>query len=150
MNRIRVRMARAAAIAALVVWGAFGRGNSAQETQNQQLVLNWYREVIAFGHVDLAAKYMANGYVEHDPNIGGGNLAAFVKFYGSKPARPVQPALPKAPAQMFTKGDYVTLVWEHDDRDPKTSTPYKYFTYDVTRVKEGKIQEHWNNARLAP
>ena len=120
-----------------------------QELKNQALAMNWYREVIAFGHVELAPKYMAATYVEHDPNITGG-LAGFVKHYGAMPARPIQAQLPTAPVQAFTKGDYVTLVWEHDDKDPKTSTPYKFITYDVVRVKNGKIQEHWNNARIAP
>jgi predicted SnoaL-like aldol condensation-catalyzing enzyme len=120
-----------------------------QEAKNQALVMNWYREVIAFGHVELAPKYMASAYIEHDPNILGG-LAGFVKHYGATPARPIQPQLPKAPIQAFTKGDYVTLVWEHDDKDPKTSTPYKYITYDVVRVKGSKIQEHWNNLRINP
>lgn len=119
------------------------------EAKNQALVMNWYREVIAFGHVELAPKYMASDYVEHDPNITGG-LAGFVKHYGATPARPIQPQLATAPVQAFTKGDYVTLVWEHDDKDPKTSTPYKFITYDIVRVKNGKIQEHWNNARIAP
>ena len=122
---------------------------SAQEAKNQELVLNWYREVIVFGHVELASKYMANSYIEHDPNIPG-NLAGFVKHYGATPARPIQAKLPIAPVQAFAKGDYVTIVWERDDKDPKTSTPYKYDFYDIVRVKDGKIREHWDSARVAP
>jgi predicted SnoaL-like aldol condensation-catalyzing enzyme len=121
---------------------------TADEAKKQKMVMNWYREVVAAGHVELASKYMASTFIEHDPNISG-NLAGFVKYYGAAP-KPIPAKLATAPLQAFTKGDYVTLVWEHDDKDPKTSTPYKYITYDVVRVKDGKIQEHWNSARVAP
>jgi predicted SnoaL-like aldol condensation-catalyzing enzyme len=131
---------------------AFGCGHlvaqnsSAQEQKNQELVMNWWREVVTFGHVDLAPKYMADDYVEHSATKQSGR-AGFIKYVSRTPAKPIQSKLPSPPAKSFTKGDYVVMVWEHSDKDPKTSTPYKYFTYDVVRVKNGKIQEHWDNAR---
>lgn len=148
MQSSHVKFVGGIALAALLC-PLLSAGATAQEAKNQALVMNWYREVIAFGHVDLASKYMATGYVEHDPNIPGG-LAGFVKHYSATPPRPIQAQLPKAPVQAFAKGDYVTLVWERDDKDPKTSTPYTYITYDVVRVKGGKIQEHWDSLRVAP
>ena len=119
-----------------------GQPGNAQESKNQQMVLNWYRDVIMSGHVDQASKYMADDYIEHDPTISGGH-AGFVQHYSSASARPAQ----AKPNETFAKGDYVVLAWEHSDKDSQTSTLYKYFTYDVVRVKDGKIQEHWNNAK---
>ena len=116
------------------------------ETTNQQLVLDWYREVITFGHVELAPKYMADTYIEHDPYINGGRKE-FVAFYGKAHPRPIQRRLPSPPAVAFAKGDFVVLVWERPDQDARTGTPYTYFTYDVARVKDGRIQEHWNSFR---
>jgi predicted SnoaL-like aldol condensation-catalyzing enzyme len=46
-------------------------------------------------------------------------------------------------------GKTVVMVWEHPDKDARTGTPYSYFTYDVVRVMDGKIQEHWNSIRRA-
>ena len=40
------------------------QSSTPQEEKNKDLVLNWWREVIAFYHVDLAPKYMADDYVE--------------------------------------------------------------------------------------
>lgn len=118
------------------------QSSSAQESKNQQTVLDWYRDVIMSGHVDQAPKFMADDYIEHDPTISAGR-AGFVQRYSSASARPA----PTKPNEAFAKGDYVVLAWEHSDKDPQTSTPYKYFTHDVVRVKDGKIQEHWNNAK---
>jgi predicted SnoaL-like aldol condensation-catalyzing enzyme len=106
------------------------------------MVLNWYRDVIMSGHVDQASKYMADDYIEHDPTISGGR-AGFVQHYSTASARP-----PMAkPSVAFAKGDYVVLAWERSDNDPTTATPYRYFMYDVVRVKNGKVQEHWDNEK---
>jgi predicted SnoaL-like aldol condensation-catalyzing enzyme len=118
------------------------QSSSAQESKNQQTVLDWYRDVIMSGHVDQAPKYMADDYIEHDPTISGGR-AGFVQHYSNASARPPM----TKPAVAFAKGDYVVLAWEHSDNDPKTATSYKYFMYDVVRVKSGKIQEHWDNEK---
>jgi len=120
--------------------------DAAQEAKNQKLVMDWYREVIAFGHVDLASKYMASDYIEHDPNLTGG-LKEFLAFHGKMPPKPIQAALPMKPVEAFAKGDYVIMAWEHNDKDPKTGSAYKFITYDITRVKNGKIQEHWDSLR---
>jgi len=119
--------------------------NPKQEAKNQQMVLDWYREVVTFGHADLASKYMADTFIEHDPEITGG-LKQFVAAYGKAHPRPIQRKLPITPLAL-TKGDYVLMAWEHSDNDARTGTPYTYFTYDVVRVKDGKIQEHWNSVR---
>lgn len=132
---------------ALVLAAAAGgtlraQGDAAQETKNQQLVLNWYREVIAYGNVELASKYMADDYVEHNPNYQGGR-AEFVAHFGKTPAKPIQAKLPKEPDRAFAKGDYVVLVWELDGED-KSGKAFKYNTFDVVRVQNGKVQEHWD------
>ncbi len=123
--------------------GALRAQDGAQEAKNQKLVLEWYREVIVNGHVELAPKYMAANYVEHDPNINGGQ-AEFVAYYGKMPKKPVKSALPTQPDRMFTKADYVVLVWELGDKDAKGNM-YKYNVFDVVRVSDGKIAEHWNS-----
>ena len=124
------------------------QGDAAQEAKNQQLVMNWYREVIAYGHVELAPRYMADDYVEHNPNYSGGR-AEFVAHFGSTPPKPIQAKLPKQPDRAFAKGDYVVLVWELDGED-KSGKAFKYNTFDVIRVQNGKIQEHWDGEGKNP
>ncbi len=118
------------------------QSNQVQEGKNQELVLNWYHNVVVLGHVSEASKYMADDYIEHDPTISGGR-AGFIQHYENASARPAEAKQIAA----FAQGDYVVLVWQRADKDPKTSTPYAYTTYDLVRVKYGKIQEHWDNAK---
>lgn len=124
------------------------QGNPAQEEKNKELVLNWWREVVTFGHVELANKYMADDYIEHNPNYAGGRKE-FVAYFGKTPAKPIQPQLPKQPDRAFTKGDYVVLVWELDGEE-KTGKAFKYNTFDIVRVQNGKIAEHWDGAPKNP
>jgi predicted SnoaL-like aldol condensation-catalyzing enzyme len=149
MKKVRL-LAMLAVVMALVVWSqaAFAQADSAQEAKNKQLVLDWWREVVTFNHVDLANRYMADDYVEHNPNYAGGRKE-FVAYFGKTPAKPIQPKLPKQPDRAFTKGDYVVLVWDLDGED-KAGKAFKYNTFDVVRVQNGKIQEHWDGAPKNP
>jgi predicted SnoaL-like aldol condensation-catalyzing enzyme len=123
---------------------AMAQSNTPQEDKNLKMVLDWQREVVAYGHVELASKYMAADYIEHNPNVPTPGMAGFVAYYGRTPARPIQASLPKQPVKAFAKGDYVVMVWVHDDED-STGKKFQYNTYDVLRIQDGKIQEHWDD-----
>ena len=123
---------------------AAAQNNDKLENENLSIVLNWYRDVITFRHVDIVSKYMASDYVEHAATIGT-NLTQFVDYFGKLAPQPIGGG--PIPSVSFAKGDYVVLVWERSDNDPKTGTPYKYMVYDVVRVKNGKIQEHWDSVK---
>jgi predicted SnoaL-like aldol condensation-catalyzing enzyme len=123
---------------------------TAQEQANLKLVMDWWREVVFAHHVDLAQKYMAGDFVQHDPNFPNG-LAAFVEILGKRPAQAIPAALTHPPVKAFAKGNYVALVWEHEDPDPADrSKTYKFNTFDVVRVQDGKIQEHWDSSMKNP
>jgi len=124
---------------------------TAQEKKNLQFVLDWWRQVIQARHVELAEKYQAEDYIQHNPNIPTGR-AAFVKVFGSRPpVNPIPDQLNPAPVVTFAKGDYVGLIWEREDKDPTDpSKMYHYNTFDVIRIENGKIQEHWDSAVKNP
>jgi predicted SnoaL-like aldol condensation-catalyzing enzyme len=118
------------------------QSSTAQEEKNKYMVLNWWREVVASGHVDSVSKYMTDDYVEHDPNIGGGR-----KEFPEYHRRNAEHANPSAkPVMSFGKGDYVALVWEQADKD-SAGKPIKYNAYDILLVRNAKIQEHWNDVK---
>ena len=152
------RMRRLAAIILLMMPGGLAgtplRAQSkqaiAQQQANLKLVMDWWREVVFAHHVELAAKYMAEDCVQHDPNVPSGR-AAFVEMFGKRPVQPIPDALPHPPVKAFAKGDYVALVWEHEDKDPADpSKTYTFNTFDVMRVQDGKIQEHWDSSAKDP
>ena len=116
---------------------------SAEEQANLKVVSDWWREVLQAGHTELAEKYMAADYLQHNPNISTGR-AAFVEVFSRRAPREIQPALNPAPAIQFAKGPYVVFVWEREAKDQSGAT-YKYNFFDIVRVENGKVAEHWDS-----
>ena len=128
---------------------------NAQEKKNLDFVMNWWREVLFAGHLDLAPKYQAETYIQHNPSINTGR-AAFVEFFGKlgrKPMDPIPAAMPKdrMSVVMGAKGDYVWLIFEQEAKDPRdASKTYHFNTFDVLRLENGKVAEHWDSPQKMP
>ena len=122
-----------------------------QEKRNLTFVLDWWREAIQGGHLDLSSKYQADDYIQHNPNVPTGR-AAFVSFFenvvGVKPANPIPAALAPAPVVSGAKGDFVFLIFEQQSPDPRDATKsYHHNSFEVLRLQNGKVQEHWDSAK---
>src|SRR3977135_3338072 len=50
---------------------------------NKKLVYDFWREVFEGGHMERAEKYMAESYIQHNPNVPTGR-AAFVEFFSAR------------------------------------------------------------------
>jgi predicted SnoaL-like aldol condensation-catalyzing enzyme len=125
---------------------------SAAEQANLKFVLDWWREVLQARHLDLAPKYMAENYIQHNINVPTGR-EGFVTFFSrlGAPVNPIPASLANPPVVQFAKGDYVALIWEREGKDPADpSRTYKYNTYDLLRMQNGKVQEHWDYALKTP
>ena len=125
---------------------------TAQEEKNLDMVLNWWREVIDGGHLDLTSKYQAEDYIQHNPNVNTGR-AGFVEFFSkfSKPKNPIPDKLANPPVVMGAKGDFVWLIFETEQKDPRdASKTYHSNSFDVLRIQNGKVQEHWDSAQKMP
>lgn len=111
---------------------------------NKKLVFDFWREVLEGRHMDLAPKYMAENFIEHNPAVPTGRKA-FMDFFGSKPLLEIQPAIRKSVVSITADGDLVILAFaeQHDNSKDKTK---KYTTtwFDMFRVADGKLVEHWD------
>jgi len=125
---------------------------SAQEKKNLDLVLSWWRDVLYAGHYDLAPKYQAADYIQHNPNANTGRdgFIAFFKALNRPLVNPIPKRLPadQMPVVMGARGDYVWLIFEHEDKDPRNpANTYHYNSFDLLRIQNGKVQEHWDSAQ---
>src|ERR1700730_19221479 len=69
---------------------------TAQEKKNLDMVMTWWREVLYAGHFELAPKYQAETYIQHNPNANTGR-AGFIDYFtrlGRKPMNPIPSAMP--------------------------------------------------------
>jgi predicted SnoaL-like aldol condensation-catalyzing enzyme len=122
------------------------------EEKSLAFVLDWWREVIEARHTELGAQYAAEDFIQHNPNIPTGRAAlmAFIKSLG--PAiEPIPEQLQKSPVVAGAKGPFVWLVFEHTFQNPKGSSQSVFeYSFDLFRIQDGKIQEHWDAARKDP
>ena len=70
---------------------------------NKKLVFDFWRVVLQAHHVDRAPEFLAEGYVQHNPNVATGR-AAFMEFFGQFPPEPVKEQI----------DDLVSIVAERD------------------------------------
>ena len=114
---------------------------------NKRLVYDFWREVFEGGHMELADKYLAEGYIQHNPMVPTGR-AAFVEAFGKR-VKPVPiEARIKAPlVAIVAEGDLVVLSFARELEDPKDpSKKYSSTWFDMFRIENGKLAEHWDPA----
>ena len=121
---------------------------NATERQNLEMVLQLWREVIQAHHTELAEKYLAEDYIQHNPNVPTGR-AAFIKVFSSvPPTNPIPEKLTRPPVVEGARGDFVWLVFEEEAKDPHDpSKIYHYDSFDLLRLQNGKVQEHWDSEK---
>lgn len=112
---------------------------------NKHLVYDMYREVLQAGRYDLVDKYFTVEYIQHNPNVVSGRdaLATFVK--NSRPVREVEPKLGLPFVNIIAEGDYVTMLFERPRVDEE-GEEYVTSWFDVFRIENGRIAEHWDPA----
>jgi predicted SnoaL-like aldol condensation-catalyzing enzyme len=122
---------------------------TASEKQNLDMVLQWWREVIDAHHMELAEKYMAEDYIQHNPSVPTGRAAVLKMFGGAPPTNPIPEKLSQPPGVAGAKGDFVWLVFEGESKDPHDpSKTYHSNSIDLLRIQNGKVQEHWDSEKL--
>jgi predicted SnoaL-like aldol condensation-catalyzing enzyme len=122
------------------------------EQQNLAFVLDWWRKVIEARHIELAANYAAEDFIQHNPNVPTGRAALVTFFKSLGPAiEPIPDQLANPPVVAGAKRNFVWLVFEHEFKNPKDSSQTVYeYSFDLFRIQNGKIQEHWDAARKNP
>jgi predicted SnoaL-like aldol condensation-catalyzing enzyme len=113
---------------------------------NKKIAYDFYRIVLRGLRLDQADKYMRDDYMQHNPNAETGIKGFkeyFTKLGGPKSVPDTLPDLISIQAE----GDMVTLslVREYDEPG-KPGQKYTSTWFDMFRIQDGKIAEHWDNA----
>jgi predicted SnoaL-like aldol condensation-catalyzing enzyme len=106
---------------------------------NKKLAFDFWREVIQAHHVERASDFVAEGYVEHDPN--GATLIEGARQL--EPA-PVKDAIDDL-VTLVAEGNLVVLAFRRTlpDLEHEGQT-YTTTWFEMFRVADGKIAERWN------
>jgi predicted SnoaL-like aldol condensation-catalyzing enzyme len=116
---------------------------------NKKLAYDFFRVVLRARHLDEADKYMKTDYIQHNPNADtgiAGFKAYFTRLGGPLPVKDTVDDLVAIQAE----GNYVALSFVRPYDDP-VNKGQKYTTtwFDMFRIDNGKIAEHWDCATKA-
>jgi predicted SnoaL-like aldol condensation-catalyzing enzyme len=113
-------------------------------TANKRLCYDMYRTVLQAGRADRVRDFIGPGYIQHNPNVVSGPdaLEAFIR--GSRPEREIKPSIELPLVSIVAERDMVMFAFVRPEKDGET--PYYTSWFDLFRVEDGKIAEHWDPA----
>ena len=113
---------------------------------NKRLVFDAGRLLNEAGREDLASQYLAENYIEHDPNLDTGR-EAFERRLREQPDAPVSASLQAPIVALLAQGDLVVLVTARSHPHPvRAGDTYTTTWFDMFRLRDGRIAEHWDGA----
>lgn len=113
---------------------------------NKRLVFDVWREIVDAGHEELAERYLAASFVEHNPNRASG-LEGFKAYLSSHPDAQVERFIRAPVVAIVAEGDLVALVTMQEHPHPsRPGNTYTTTWFDMFRVVDGHLVEHWDAA----
>jgi predicted SnoaL-like aldol condensation-catalyzing enzyme len=116
---------------------------SPREQETLRLGRVEFKDILQYGHTDLAMKVMAPGYMQHNPNVPGGR-DNFIKNFSNRERIPLAEAWRQPPTLELVTGNFYLKFDERFEGPDGRQTAY--YRFDMVRVDDGLIQEHWDVA----
>jgi predicted SnoaL-like aldol condensation-catalyzing enzyme len=104
-----------------------------------------FRDILQFGHTELAMEYFHPNYMQHNPNVPGGRDNFMEAFGGRGEPQPLTGEWQTPPALELVSGNFYLKFDERMEDDPAGGQS-AYYRFDMVRVDDGLIQEHWDVA----
>ena len=130
---------------------------TAAETANKKVVTDFYKALDAAdkdGATKLRIKgiaetYLGPDYVQHSELFAkfpgpGSARDKLIRMFQSMPAMKLPPA---KTLSVMAQGDLVMMLTARDMPDPATGQTTSAYIFNMFRVKNGKLVEHWDVSR---
>ena len=106
------------------------------------LVYDFWRIVLVGRRLDQAHDFLRDDYIQHNPNVPTG-LQGFLDFFSHLGGpRPIPGQIPNL-VTIRAEGDFVILAFVNQLVD-SNHQPYTTTSFDMFRIQDGKIAEHWD------
>jgi predicted SnoaL-like aldol condensation-catalyzing enzyme len=112
---------------------------------NKRLVYDLWRTLIEARDTEAAERYLAEDYIQHNPNADTGRAGVLAFFASLGEPLSVQDRVQAKLVAIVAEGDYVAMVRVDEYAQPR---PYTTTWFDLFRIEGGLIAEHWDHGRL--
>jgi predicted SnoaL-like aldol condensation-catalyzing enzyme len=119
---------------------------------NKQAALHIMRELLQCNQWDRAGEWLTDAYIQHNPNAASG-LEGVVYYFTQVAKRTPTPTCDKLTTPIvavMAEGDLVTVIIPREYTNPNNGEKYFSTWYDTWRFVDGKADEHWDPATIAP
>ncbi len=119
---------------------------------NKQTTLRIMRELLECGQWDRSGEWLTEQYIQHNPNAASGREGV-VFFFTQVMKQPRMESCDKLTTDIvavMAEGDLVTVIRPQELTNPNTGEAYTSTWYDTWRFVDGKADEHWDPATIAP
>ena len=122
------------------------KSSDPQLAANKKLVYDMWRTFINAYHVDEAGKFLAPEYHQHNPNATTG-LPGVIEYFKTLnlTRKPVPERIENKVVSIVAERDLVVVALVREEKD-KDGKPYTSTWFDMYRIANGKIVEHWDTA----
>jgi len=129
------------------------RDSDPKLNRNKQAALHIMRELLQCNQWDRAGEWLTQRYIQHNPNAASG-LDGVVTYFTKVLKRPRVDKCDKLTTEVvavIAEDDYVTVMMPRRYPDPrKAGAQYSTTWFDTWRFVDGKADEHWDPATIAP
>lgn len=163
LGRAARNLGMGAAALALLTVATPAAAETPGEAANKQVVLGFYaalNEADAAGSMgsriqSIAEQYLSAGYVQHSDmfaNLPGPGSARdkLVRMFQSMSAGGAPPMPPQQTVAVMAEGDLVMLLTSRTAPNPATGQTKVSYAFNLFRVSDGKLVEHWDSASAPP
>jgi predicted SnoaL-like aldol condensation-catalyzing enzyme len=111
---------------------------------NKRLVFDMWRQLVDAARVEMADLYLAEDYIQHNPNTATGREGAKA-YFATREAQPIETSIHSSLVAMLAEGDIVVQVLKVELPHPhREGDAYTTTRFDMFRIADGRIAEHWD------
>src|SRR6059036_1035702 len=143
---------------------ALFHSNDPTLNRNKQIAYHIVKDLLEAGHWELAAKYLTERYLQHNPNAASGR-AGVVKYFTEvlkvKPV-PMPEKMKTKVVSVVAEGDLVVVAYVRELKDAKDSSEtYTTTWFDMWRLRtarrtnigirrRGWVNDCWKRIQVSP
>jgi predicted SnoaL-like aldol condensation-catalyzing enzyme len=119
------------------------RANDALTARNKEIVRDSYTTVLIGRNVDAAPKFLRPEYIQHNPQVPTG-LKGFMDAFRERFAQKLPADYKRELLNVIGENDMVVTYVRQTWTSSKDGQPHQALGFDMFRVQDGMIAEHWD------